>query len=59
MASTLGGKVTYIDNCDKDLMSLSVIDDMVEALGYSERFMNYYYKIPNMDLNEWFEADSK
>ncbi|RXH71916.1 hypothetical protein DVH24_025417 [Malus domestica] len=45
------GKVTYVDYCDKDLMSLPVIDDMVEALGYSERFMNYYYKIPNMDLS--------
>ncbi|KAM1146344.1 hypothetical protein TB2_037672 [Malus domestica] len=31
-------------------MSLLVIDDMVEALGYSEMFMNYYYKIPNMDI---------
>ncbi|KAM1408960.1 hypothetical protein ACFX2I_009414 [Malus domestica] len=32
-------------------MSLPVIDDMVEALGYSEMFMNYYYKIPNMDIS--------
>ncbi|KAM2568707.1 hypothetical protein TB2_008907 [Malus domestica] len=32
-------------------MSLTVIDDMVEALGYSGRFMNYYYKIPNIDLS--------
>ncbi|KAB2601156.1 hypothetical protein D8674_002161 [Pyrus ussuriensis x Pyrus communis] len=32
-------------------MSLLVIDDMVEALGYNEWFMNYYYKIPNMDLS--------
>ncbi|KAB2622173.1 hypothetical protein D8674_024355 [Pyrus ussuriensis x Pyrus communis] len=47
----VGGKVTYIDNCDKDLMSLPVIDDMVEAVGYIERFMNYYFKIPNMDLS--------
>ncbi|KAB2615197.1 hypothetical protein D8674_021785 [Pyrus ussuriensis x Pyrus communis] len=44
------GKVTYIDNYDKDLMSLQMIDDMVKAVGHSERFMNYYYKIPNMDL---------
>ncbi|KAB2599587.1 hypothetical protein D8674_009858 [Pyrus ussuriensis x Pyrus communis] len=29
-----GGKVTYIDNCDKDLMSLPMINDMVEAVGY-------------------------
>ncbi|KAB2603218.1 hypothetical protein D8674_004223 [Pyrus ussuriensis x Pyrus communis] len=47
----VGGKVTYIDNCDKDLMSLPMIDDMVEAIGYIERFMNYYFKIPNMDLS--------
>ncbi|KAB2600177.1 hypothetical protein D8674_010448 [Pyrus ussuriensis x Pyrus communis] len=45
------GKVTYIDNCDKDLMSLLVIYDMVEAAGYIEWFMNYYFKIPNMDLS--------
>jgi len=32
-------------------MSLHVIDDMVEALGYSEMFMNYYNKIPNMDTS--------
>ncbi|RXH72081.1 hypothetical protein DVH24_025582 [Malus domestica] len=31
-------------------MSLPMIDDMVEAVGYSERFINYYYKIPNMDF---------
>ena len=42
--------MTYIDNCDKDLMSLPVIDDMLEALGYSDRFMNYYYKIPNIKI---------
>ncbi|KAB2626011.1 hypothetical protein D8674_017671 [Pyrus ussuriensis x Pyrus communis] len=47
----VGGKVTYIDNCDKYLMSLPVIDDMVEVVGYIERFMNYYFKIPNMDLS--------
>ncbi|KAB2636205.1 hypothetical protein D8674_026739 [Pyrus ussuriensis x Pyrus communis] len=47
----VGEKVTYIDNCDKDLMSLPVIDDMAEAVGYIERFMNYYFKIPNMDLS--------
>ncbi|KAB2596192.1 hypothetical protein D8674_031642 [Pyrus ussuriensis x Pyrus communis] len=52
----VGGKVTYIDNCDKDLMSLQVIDDMVEALGYSEQFMNYYYKIPNMDLSNGLKS---
>ena len=45
------GNVTYIDNCDTYLMSLPVIDDMVEAVGYIERFMNYYFKIPNMDLS--------
>ncbi|KAM1646214.1 hypothetical protein ACFXTN_007272 [Malus domestica] len=32
-------------------MSLPVIDDMVEAVGYIEWFMNYYFKIPNMDLS--------
>ncbi|RXI00380.1 hypothetical protein DVH24_037928 [Malus domestica] len=47
----LWGKVAYIDYCDNDLMSLLVIDDMVEALGYSEMFMNYYDKIPNMDIS--------
>ncbi|XP_048420906.1 uncharacterized protein LOC125468709 [Pyrus x bretschneideri] len=47
----VGGKVTYIDNCDKDLMSLPVISDIVEAVGYIERFMNYYFKIPNMNLS--------
>ncbi|RXH79867.1 hypothetical protein DVH24_041014 [Malus domestica] len=46
-----GGKVAYIDYCDKDLMSLPVINDMVEAIGYNEMFMNYYYKIPNMDFS--------
>ncbi|CAN6695228.1 unnamed protein product [Malus baccata var. baccata] len=45
-----GGKVTYIDNYDKNLMSLPMIDDMMKVVGYSERFMNYYYQIPNMDL---------
>ncbi|KAB2635338.1 hypothetical protein D8674_025872 [Pyrus ussuriensis x Pyrus communis] len=45
-----GGKVTYIDKCDKDLMSLPMIDDMVKAVGYNEWFMNYYFKIPNLDL---------
>ncbi|RXH80383.1 hypothetical protein DVH24_041530 [Malus domestica] len=36
-----GRKVTYMDNCDKDLMSLQVIDDMVE--------------IPNIDLSNGLE----
>ncbi|RXH87170.1 hypothetical protein DVH24_028670 [Malus domestica] len=44
------GKVAYIDYCDNDLMSLPMIYDMVESLGYSEMFMNYYYKIPNMTI---------
>ncbi|KAM1943794.1 hypothetical protein ACFX15_012087 [Malus domestica] len=38
-----GRKVTYMNNYDKDLMSLQVIDDMVEVVGYRERFMKYYY----------------
>ncbi|XP_068329820.1 uncharacterized protein [Pyrus communis] len=32
-------------------MSLLVIYDMVEAVGYIETFMNYYFKIPNMNLS--------
>ncbi|RXH75778.1 hypothetical protein DVH24_039477 [Malus domestica] len=45
-----GGKISYIDGCDKDLMSLLVVDDTVEALGYKEMFMSYYYVIPNMEI---------
>ncbi|CAN6542400.1 unnamed protein product [Malus baccata var. baccata] len=45
-----GGKISNIDGCDKDLMSLPVVDATVEALGYKEMFMSYYYVIPNMEI---------
>ncbi|RXH95537.1 hypothetical protein DVH24_008037 [Malus domestica] len=46
-----GGKVTYINYCDKDLMALLIRDGQrLWQAGYSEMFMNYYYKITNMNI---------
>lgn len=45
----MGGKVDYVDHCDKDLMSLIELDHMLFQLGYKD-CMGYYYANTNGEL---------
>ena len=49
MSDYVDGKVDYIDNCEKDLMSLIELDHMLFRLGYKD-CMGYYYANKNEEL---------
>ena len=44
------GKVDFFFFCDKDLMSLLEVHNMVEELGYGNVFMSYHYRFPGMEI---------
>ncbi|KAG5544429.1 hypothetical protein RHGRI_017001 [Rhododendron griersonianum] len=45
-----GGSVAYVDECDPEKMSLIVVGDMVEKLGYLG-MINYYYVMTGKNIN--------
>ncbi|KAA8532301.1 hypothetical protein F0562_032334 [Nyssa sinensis] len=47
----IGGKVNFYEKCHTNLMSMLEMDDMLEGLEYFKEFIDYYYKVPLLDLN--------
>ena len=45
----MGGKVDYVDNCDKNVMSFIELDYILFWLGYKD-CMRYYYTNKNGEL---------
>ncbi|RXH77000.1 hypothetical protein DVH24_019888 [Malus domestica] len=44
------GKVDFFFFCDKDLMSLLEVHNIVEELGYGNLFMSYHYRFSGMEI---------
>ncbi|GKC85323.1 hypothetical protein Tco_1141040 [Tanacetum coccineum] len=46
-----GGKVNWVDDIDSDIFSIVEVTSMTKELGYENPSMAYYYKKPNIDLD--------
>ncbi|KAG5556147.1 hypothetical protein RHGRI_006689 [Rhododendron griersonianum] len=45
-----GGSIAYVDNCNRDTVSLLEVGDLVEQLGYTG-MINYYYVMTGRTIN--------
>ncbi|GJS87545.1 mutator type transposase [Tanacetum coccineum] len=45
-----GGKVNWVDDIDSDTFSIVEVTSMLQELGYENPCMAYYYKKPNLEL---------
>nr|GEU79745.1 transposase, mutator type [Tanacetum cinerariifolium] len=46
-----GGKINWVDDIDSDIFSIVEVTSMMEELGYENPCLAYYYKKPNIDLD--------